>query len=68
MEPTLQPEAQTLQSNDQEPGRSGELSPPDTFVPSLPTELEKKALGHGYNSRRHLTKSTISERRNSLEK
>lgn len=31
-------------------------------------ESREKALGSGYNSRRHLTKSMTSERQNSLEK
>ena len=51
MEPTLQPEAQTLQSNDQKPGRSGEFSPPDAFSPSLPRQPKQKALVNGYSSR-----------------
>lgn len=47
----------------EKPGRSGEeSSPPDAFPPSLPAELEKKALGNSYNSRQHLTKSTTSAR------
>lgn len=65
-EPASQPEAKTLQSTHEScPERhqrgqvKSSLLPPSlfTFTSHKP---EKKALGDSYNSRRHLTKSTVS--------